>query len=325
MGEASVDWIEMISRSLYSRVESLIELSPALRRLELLTRPNNGPGLSLSRLFLVKLRVVAEWLFRRVLETQMRAKTIAVLKSLRNSKAEKIALVLANGPSLSKLDIKKVSAKVAHGDLEIWGVNYFPLSHFANVFESAYKLVLSDPETKPTSKVQAAQKLWEELLLHPPKKIFVPVSWSSLEEIRRLGERIIYFDDLSLEGWTSNVSPVRARGYSSLTAYKALAISQYLGYKETFILGFDNSMFQTLVVNEKNELYQKSNHAPGTGSESDAPIKTSHPFGTSDYFYDLSKSFYDLKKYFGKFPIINLDKHSLVDAFEKQSVSEFLS
>jgi hypothetical protein len=126
--------------------------------------------------------------------------------------------------------------------------------------------------------------------------------------------RCIYFDDRSLVGWTKNISPIRARGYGSLTSYKALAIAYFLGYKKIGILGFDNSMFRAVHTNTQNRVFQGSNYF--YDEKDDLDVTDSLNIGISDYFYDTANSFAYLR-FFRKPNIYNLDSHSLVDAIEK--------
>jgi hypothetical protein len=126
-----------------------------------------------------------------------------------------------------------------------------------------------------------------------------------------------------LEGWTRNISPLRARGYLALTVYKAIAISIFLGFRETKIIGVDNSMFQTISVDADNRLIQQPNHFFTKGGKT-SDLTDFYPKGISDYFYDVSLCFYFLRRCFVGQPVSNLDPHSLVDVFPKPSSSELI-
>lgn len=145
----------------------------------------------------------------------------------------------------------------------------------------------------------------------------MPTTWSAIPELLEFSGVITFYNDLSLEGWTKNINPTRARAYSSLTAYKALALATYFDYQDILILGFDNSMYQTLEVDEKNNLIQGSNHADGASSKAVTLLNSEYRNGISDYFYDVSKGFRDLNVFFPKVKIQNLDSASKIDAFRK--------
>ena len=115
---------------------------------------------------------------------------------------------------------------------------------------------------------------------------------------------------------------MKPRGYLSLTAYKALAVSIYLGYKEIFILGIDNTMYQTVDVDQDNLIHLDGNHFYEDLSKESSG--TFYPSGMADLFYDYSLCFLDLRRCFGKQSnVTHLDPYSKVDAFRKRSITEF--
>ncbi len=303
--------------NLFRQLSSIIGRDGALSKFEKATRVSNDPGLSISYTLLIRFRVLAEWLARRVLEGFGKRQRLAKLRSFRGSRNQIGALVLANGPSLGKLDPLALKNQVESEVLEVWCVNYFPLTETCTLLAGRYFLVLSDPATTPDSDDPATVRLWETIRKNRPSQIFVPTTWSPIPELREFAEVVTYFNDLSLEGWTKNIAPTRARAYLSLTAYKALALASYFDYQEVLVLGFDNSMYQTLRVDEKNNLIQNSNHADGANSKSTTELNGEYRNGISDYFYDISRGFRDLNKFFPKKKIRNLDAASNIDSFEK--------
>lgn len=305
-------------------LKAAVEASKLLKNVELATRPSNNAYLSLSYVFAIKLRVLVEWATRRIFENPKRGRLLKGLKALENSRKAINALVLANGPSLERLAVEEVKNEVVAGKIEVWGVNYFPLSPLARNLNGKYKLVLSDPGNRPSNTNLQTKKLWEQVL-SDESQIFVPVSWASEPLIQSEFGRFTFFDDTSLEGWTKNIKPFRARGYSSLTAYKALALATHFGYREILILGFDNSMYKTLEVSAGNHLLQNPNHAKSTESSVNVDLSAHYRRGVADYFFDASRSFLDLKLMFSKFQIKNLDPSSNVDAFEKKQSSKYLA
>lgn len=238
-------------------------------------------------------------------------------KKSRNTKGNVAALVLANGPSLNKLNIKTLASLQQAGQLEVFGVNFFPLGEVGLRVKLNF-LTLSDPETKPSHQSLANKRLWNHVRSEPKLKLICPTSWSKELSGASLPNKIFYFDDRSLEGWSRNISPLRPRGYITMTAFKALAFAVHLGYDSVFLLGFDNDMFRGVEVDGKNRIIENPWHSIGTdGGREAKELKLEG--GLSDYFYVVSKSFQDLRLFSRIKTVTNLDPSSLVDCFEKIS------
>lgn len=229
----------------------------------------------------------------------------------------KEALVLGNGPSVSKLDSERINGDVLSGNLDVFAVNYFPGTEFANSITNDFYLVLSDPEHLPNHKNPRTQDLWDYLSKNQKVRLILPTSWARYPGISKVLNSINYFDDSSWQSFSSNISPLFPRGYTSLTAYKALAFAGFLGYKKIYISGIDNTMYKTVRVNHENRLLQDSNHQAGSQGYSDHDLSSVFSGGAGDYFFDLSQAFLDLRLSFSRLEIWNLDRDSMVDAFPK--------
>jgi hypothetical protein len=281
------------------------------------------PGLSVSYLLAIKIRIIAEWLFKRSQTRFYRRKALRGTRQVKQSHVGCEALVIGNGPSATKVDWEIVVSEQKNG-LQVFAINYFPLSEASGVCTPNY-LVLSDPITKPNvvSNLRT-QELWEKVRQIPNSTLIVPISWFPLIQAdSELIHRTLYFDDSGLEGWTKNTSPIRARGYLPLTAYKALAFANYLGFQRINMIGIDNSMFRTVAVDIENHLIQYPNHFFEKGAVT-TDISGAYPTGINDYFRDMSLCFGSLASYFVDLPIVNLDSESLVDCFPKDASSRFL-
>jgi hypothetical protein len=126
--------------------------------------------------------------------------------------------------------------------------------------------------------------------------------------------RHLFFDDRQKAAWSSNTLPIKPRGYLSLTLYKALGFANYLGYREIFVLGMDNTEFVGYGSNANNEFIFNGNHA---FVDPNAQRDLSQVFldGPAGAFIDIAHSLADLYKFKG--PIKNLDTDSLTTAFPK--------
>lgn len=298
----------------------LTQAKPVLTKLKAYFSPSANPQLSVTRVAVTKIRVLVEWSIRRILEFGIRRKALATLKSNKFSGVGRNALVVANGPSLNLISLEKV-VEAQRDSVDVFAVNFFPLSEGTNVLVPNF-LVLSDPATKPKAEDLRAINLWKWIDLHREVKIICPSSW--FRELRNLEfdlTRFQFFDDSALISWSKNISPVRARGYLSLTAYKALAVAVYFNYSEIDIIGTDNNQFKGLVVDENNRVIQGPNHF--TQYSNDIDITDRLPDGVADYFYDSSCAFSDLRKFSKAGVIWNLDPGSYVDAFPKKITSRF--
>jgi hypothetical protein len=121
------------------------------------------------------------------------------------------------------------------------------------------------------------------------------------------------------------INPLHPRGYLSVTALKALAITDFLGFKEIGVIGLDNTFFKGLQVTQELQMVENSHHA-SKGQHFNSNLGDFWKSGVSDYFYFVSLNFYYLKKYFSNKRFVNMDRSSLVDAFTKiTSESSFTS
>lgn len=280
-----------------------------------------NPNRSITRLLIGKLFVFLEYVFLRFKAGNQHRKNLGRLKSMGKSNQRKIAVVLAAGPSLSPEFLKSLSKfrRNSYSTLEIFSVNFMPIKNDL-VGELTDYLVLSDPVTNPASTHSDSKELWE-WVSRSNCSVVVPTSWhKDLASLEVDESRIIYFNDLHLVGFTRNISPLRPRGYLSLTAYKALAIAKYIDYKKIGIIGFDNDQFRSLKGTTDNRLIQGSRHFEKY--HDDVDLSHFYSNGICDYFYETSLVFLDLRRFMSS-KIINLDETSLVDAFEKLNLDNF--
>jgi hypothetical protein len=281
------------------------------------------PGFSVSYLFAIRIRIIAEWLFKRSQTHFYRRRALKGTRQAKQLHADCEALVIGNGPSALKLDWEIIASAQKSG-LQVFVINYFPLSEASDVCTPNY-IVLSDPITKPNVVTNSrTQELWKKVRQITNSTLIVPISWFPLMQAdSELSQRTLYFDDSGLEGWTKNTSPTKARGYLPLTAYKALAFAGHLGFRRINIIGIDNSMFRTVAVDIENHLIQYPNHFFEKGAVT-TDISAAYPKGINDYFRDMSLCFGSLASFFVDLPIVNLDSESLVDCFPKDASSQFL-
>ena len=301
------------SATLPQRVYGKFLADGRLGRLERRYATHVFPGYSPWHVALVRLRVLAEWGIRFATERSPGA--LGGLRRARNRHQDRTALVLGNGPSVRRLNPHRVARAIAEDEIDVIAVNYFPLSDLYPKVSPRY-LVLSDPVTQPNSVSPKTKKLYEVIEADRKLTLITPHHWHGRFPELTCGDNCLHFNDRSLQGWTRNIDPTRSRGYLSMTAYKALALSIHFDYRQTLLLGIDNSWFQTVFSDSGNEVLQPNNHFFQQLSEP-IDITPMYPNGFTDFFYDLTLCFYDLRRCFGKERIIHMDPASLVDAFAK--------
>jgi hypothetical protein len=118
-----------------------------------------------------------------------------------------------------------------------------------------------------------------------------------------------------MSAWSDSTSPIRPRGYISLTLYKALALAIYQGYSEIYVLGMDNTEHLNLASDVNNSILNRSNHSYSTKTDEMTDISDLFSDGIAGAFLMYAQTFGDLKKFRAK--ITNLDKHSLTSQFPK--------
>jgi hypothetical protein len=250
------------------------------------------------------------------------------LKVFENSGKGKIAIVLANGPSVSTLDQQKLKQFIDTNNVEVFCVNYFPNSDFAKKIPLHY-WVISDPRHYDFSE-QATIDVFENVSLNLKKGIFLPDNVENkITEYTKLP--IIGFNDVQNSNiFSNNINPLFPRSYLSMTAYKALAISLFGNYDKIYICGFDNTFIADLGCDQNNKIYRKAKHFyTKKDAHGEAIFKKDYLMGLGKYdkprnrnvsqeLLTYSRLFSEMDKFKDK-RIINLDLNSLTDRFVKDN------
>ena len=250
------------------------------------------------------------------------------LKVFENSGKGKIGIVLANGPSISKLDQKKLKFFIDTNNVEVFCVNYFPNSDFAKNFPFDY-WVISDPRHYDFSE-QATIDVFENVRLNLKKGIFLPDNIKN-KIAKKTKLPIIEFNDIQNSNiFSNNINPLFPRSYLNMTAYKALAISLFGNYDKIYICGFDNTFVSDLGCDQNNKIYRKAKHFyTKKDTQGRVVFKKDYLMGLGKYdkprnrnvsqeLLVYSRLFSEMNK-FNDNRIINLDVNSLTDRFEKDN------
>lgn len=240
-------------------------------------------------------------------------------RALRDSKVNSDALVLGNGPSLTKLNVNMVSKD----NPDIWVINdFYKVTYAVDLKVTHY--VLSDKAyfSGLPNEINSKLKPVLDYVKSKDACLILP-HWAKDLQLSRVSPvQVFYFDDRELAAWSKNTTPVKPRGYIGLTLYKGLGFALYLGYKKVFILGMDNSEFVNYSSDEANRLLLDGNHAYQDESAT-YDISNHYLDGMASAFSNLSHNFGDLLKFKGQ--IVNLDGRSLTTRFPKEAHHPWVS
>ena len=230
---------------------------------------------------------------------------------MKGTKKDKIALVLGNGPSLSKLNLDDI----ATFSPDIFVVNDFYLKPIAKKLSPNF-YCLSDPDSliSPNIEMRHSPSATLQYIKDNESIVLLPHFYRNIQIPSSI--RKIFFNDREFTIFSKNINPCRPRGYSSLTILKTLSVAIYFGYSKIYLLGVDNSEFKALFGDIDNRLWMRTDRL----YEDEGIEKYVYPVysldGISGKFQQYAIWFGDFKK-FTRANILNLDTESLIDAFPK--------
>lgn len=257
-------------------------------------------------------------------------------KSQINSNYSGTIAVLANGPSL-KNELPRLN-----NDDEFRNIDYIVLNFMA-FEESFFKIkpkhyCLADPMYfHDTHKKDDVKRLYDimENKIDWDINIYVPytkyknfIQYSGLKNSRI---NIIKINTAEYQGYESlrNCIYKKGLGMPSLQTVANLAIYVALnsGYSEVRLYGVDHSFFESLCVNEMNQLCNKDAHFYNDDSILLKPIIKTYndkPIKVSEYLEETTIIFksHDLLASYAKYlnvRIINCTKDSMIDSYERKS------
>ena len=306
----------------YEKTRDRLAVTPSVSRFERWSSPHTHPGGGVWRTVVVKLRVLALFIIRRLSQGGGRRPALHGMRHLAGSAAGKTVLVIGSGPSAQKLVPKKVAAAQKSGTLVVIATNHFLASGLAQDITPDF-LVWSDDGFHP-QKHNTHREPWALLAKNPSVTMVMPWTWKKDVTVTGITNQVVFFDDDSLETWSKNISPLKPRGYQGTTGAKALALAVHLGGADSQIIGVDLSYIKNFAVNPDNTITRHPTHLAGTDSgQQDLDGYTL--LGMADLLYSTANHFRALHTHFSGRNISNLDPNSLVDAFPKISDSPFTS
>lgn len=298
----------------YEKTRDQLATTPAVSRFERWSSPHTHPGGSIWRTVVVKLRVLAMFVIRRLSQGGGRLAALRGMKSLAGSATGKTVLVVGSGPSAESLLASKVAAGQKSETLVVIATNHFLASGLAKTITPDF-LVWSDDGFHPKRHSENRDR-WDLLAEKPGITMVMPWTWKKDVGQTGITNPVVYFDDDSLETWSANISPLKPRGYQGTTGAKALAVAVHLGLEDIQVIGVDLSYVKNVTVNADNTITRHPTHLAGT--DSGRQDLTGYTLlGVADLLYSTANHFRAFHTHFSGRNISNLDPHSLVDAFPK--------
>lgn len=300
--------------STWERIKKPLETSRSTSYFERYSSPQTHPGGGVWRTLVQKLRVLGVFLLRRLSLGPGRRQALRGLAALAGSASQIDVLVIGSGPSAATLNTREVAKRQRDGELIVIATNFYLGSTLAKTITPDY-LVWADDIFDPRHRSDNSRS-WELLEDTPGVTVIAPWTWQASIAASHFAPRFIYFDNDTLETLSSNISPLRPRGYQGTAGAKALAIAVHLAPRQVFIIGLDHSTFQSFSVNEDNRVLRKPKHL--TGTDSGVADITPHTInGLADSLYSAANELLYFRTHFAGHRVTNLDPHSMVDAFPK--------
>jgi hypothetical protein len=186
--------------------------------------------------------------------------------SLKNKHINEKCFIFATGPSVNEMDLDLVQSCITNEGFSVIGVNSFNSSDLATRFSPRYALIsdpcyLDEPETskyKPKFIADLERmKSIKNLTLILPHQWFDRISELNLFPAQ---EKAFFFNCENFPAKPTGCNLLAQRYYVSLTAYKAIIAAAYMGFREIYLLGFDEDYVSGLSIDENNHIIWQDRH-----------------------------------------------------------------
>jgi len=202
---------------------------------------------------------------------------------------------------------------------KVFAVNFYSESAISVLVRPDY-YVLADPVfLAGWASHERARGVWDYILTDPSIIVFVPAHLDI--DVLPEGLNLRFFNGLGLDGWSRNVTPLKARGFLGITAYHAISIALFLGHDPVFTLGIDNDAFRSVRVTESGQVVLGGHHAysddreyPLAGNSNQLPAMLE----------DYARLFADLRL-FDADRLINLAPTTLITEYPSANMSVWLA
>ena len=217
-------------------------------------------------------------------------------------------IVIAGGPSFTD----KLARALIHSKrkIDVLALNYYCLSkHADELVPRGY--VLSDPNTMTWKASEIKDYLSKHEII-----VYSPYGAIWTDGIQRR----TFFND-SENVYSNNIDPRYPRGYTSNTAFKAIAIALELGYDKVYIAGLDHDYPRRINVAEDRRLTLDNVHHYDKTREQ--PEVYPHFECIAHALHCYALNFWHLRKL--RSPrVVNITSTSMVDTFERMREDDFI-
>lgn len=235
------------------------------------------------------------------------------LKALKSKFSGATLLIVANGPSSKKLDTERIERFQAEG-------GYVMTMNWAHLNPSVKKIRTDfwiSADRRPFEDSKKGRDLRRWLSSNPSATILVPEIRAELARTYLPEHQIVAFCRLAVRHLRPSYwgeKPIYPKSFLSQTGLHAIQIALWLGFSRIFLIGFDNTFFREMRVDDQNRLVNLVTHA---GEET---REESGGGNVSSFLVSQATLFYDYQKFSGH-EIMNLDLDSYTDSFKKVPVS----
>jgi len=237
--------------------------------------------------------------------------TKALKEKTFHENSNKKVFVFANGPSLADIDLLKI-ANLQKDNFDLIAINSF-VSKSAHLAKPDY-VVFADKihfGLKETTNTQYKTDLnW---CIENNVTIFTPAQYSQIIKYENNYAFNAFVNQYS-ENTTNITKPL---GFYPLTALYAISIAKFLGYREIYIAGFDNSYFKNFSIKNNNEITLRHPHYyDKTPSETEVDR---HWSPTSELFFDFYRHFFYIEKAsINSNNIFNISKETYINTIPRR-------
>lgn len=278
------------------------------------------------------------YFFKKSVEFVIFLLTVLIRARLKNPIPKKYSgtlTLLANGPSLKEVLPQLSTGKFRDTDFVV--LNYFAASDvFTQVKPRHY--CLADPMFFcPNHREQEVRHLYSILdrEVDWAMNLYIPKprqkAFCGFANLKNPQIKIIPLNCVDYKGFECFRHYFYAWGLAMPTIYTVANMAVFIGinsgYKQINLYGVDHTFFDSLCVNEKNQLCNKDKHYYDNGEVALKPIvrnDNSCVWRVSDYIFSIGSMFrsHDLLAAYARFKgvrILNCTKISMIDSYEREN------
>lgn len=235
--------------------------------------------------------------------------SVRTLEEMESMYVDSDLLIVANGPSSGNIDHATIQRFRERGG-RLMVMNW---AHLNPAVKSTNPDFWISADRRPIEESEKAGQLQQWLFERPETMILVPEIRVERYKDFFPSHCVAAFCRLAIRHFRFRhweEKPIFPKSFISQTGLHALQVALWLGFSRIFIIGFDNTFFREIRVNERNELVNLITHA---GEENREEVGGQ---GMSNFLRSQSTLFADYMK-FSEDNVFNLDLNSYTDAFPK--------